>query len=169
MEDKMKEAHARRDEMRAMERVKKQEVFLAALSEWGTIKKSCALASLTYDTYKDWHAADYKFAERCTEARYTFAESLEELALERVTNPDKNRGSDVLLLGLLNANMPKKYRPQVQMSDESSKEIIKEWREASHTALKNQSAAPDGVDLPAPVEQTLAEILNNRPGKKIGE
>ena len=168
MEDKMKEAHARRDEMRAMERVKKQEVFLAALSEWGTIKKSCALASLTYDTYKDWHAADYKFAERCTEARYTFAESLEELALERVTNPDKNRGSDVLLLGLLNANMPKKYRPQVQMSDDASKELMHEWRRAAQEVAK-RSEVSDGVELPEPVEQTLAEILSARSGKKTEE
>jgi len=169
MEDKMREAHERRDEMRAIERGKKQEVFLAALSEWGTVKKSCQLSGVAHDTYKRWHADDWRFAQGCTEARYAFAESLEDIALERVTNPDKNRGSDVLLLGLLNANMPKKYRPQLQMSDESSKELIKEWREAAHEVAKSRSAAPTGVDLPEPVEQTLEEILSKRSGKKIEE
>ena len=122
MEDKMREAHERRDEMRAIERGKKQEVFLAALSEWGTVKKSCQLSGVAHDTYKRWHA-----------------------------------------------NMPKKYRPQLQMSDESSKELIKEWREAAHEVAKSRSAAPTGVDLPEPVEQTLEEILSKRSGKKIEE
>ena len=167
--DKMKEAHAGRDALREVERGKKQEVFLTALSEWGTLRKSLHLSQLAYDTYKKWHAQDYEFAKRCEEARFSFAEHLEGIALERVMNPDKNRGSDVLLLGLLNANMPKKYRPQVQMSDDASKELIHEWRKAAQEVAKHRESVPSETELPEPVEQTLAEILGSRSVKKTEE
>ena len=167
--DKMKEAHAGRDALREVERRKKQEIFLTALSEWGTLRKALHLSQLAYDTYKRWHAQDYEFAKLCEEARFAFAEYLEEIALERVLNPDKNRGSDVLLLGLLNANMPKKYRPQVQISDDASKELIHEWRRAAQEVAKQRSAVSSETELPEPVEQTLAEILSSRSSKKTEE
>jgi hypothetical protein len=167
--DKMKEAHEGREVLREVERRKKQEIFLTALSEWGTLRKALHLSKLAYDTYKTWHARDYKFAKLCEEARFAFAEYLEEIALERVLNPDKNRGSDVLLLGLLNANMPKKYRPQVQISDDASKELIHEWRKAAQEVAKHRSAVSSETELPEPVEQTLAEILGSRSSKKTEE
>jgi len=167
--DKMKEAHAGREVLREVARKKKQEIFLAALSEWGTLRKALHLSKLAYDTYKTWHARDYEFAKRCEEARFSFAETLEELALERVLNPDKSRGSDLLLIALLNANNPKKYRPQLQMSDESSKELINEWRKAAQEVAKQRSEVSDGVELPEPVENVLTEILNKRSSKKVDE
>ena len=96
--------------------------------------------------------------------KQSFAESLEAIALDRVKNPDKNRGSDVLLLGLLNANMPAKFRPRVAMDQDSAKELITEWRKASQAVLKNTpvvEGSPD-ADLPVSVEKTLAEILEKR-------
>lgn len=165
----MKEAHERRDALRAIDREKKQVVFLKALSEWGTLKKALALSQMAHETYKKWHASDYEFAKRCEEARFAFAETLEELALERVLNPDKSRGSDLLLIALLNANNPKKYRPQVQMSDESSKELINEWRKAAQEVSKRRIDVEENVELPEPVENVLAEILSKRSSKKVDE
>ena len=167
--DKMKEAHVGRDALREVERKKKQEIFLTALSEWGTLRKALHLSQLAYDTYKTWHARDYEFAKRCEEARFSFAEHLEGIALERVMNPDKNRGSDVLLLGLLNANMPKKYRPQVQMSDDTSKELIHEWRRAAQEVAKQRSVVSSETELPEAVEGVLEKILSDRSGKKTEE
>jgi hypothetical protein len=89
--------------------------------------------------------------------RQSFAESLEAIALERVKNPDKSRGSDVLLLGLLNANMPSKFRPSIAMDQDSAKELITEWRKASQAVSKDKS--PEEEPLPASVEDTLTEIL----------
>ncbi len=94
--------------------------------------------------------------------RQSFAESLEELALDRVRNPDKNRGSDVLLIGLLNANMPQKYRPQFAMSEDSAKELITEWRKAAKEVGKDRGEGTDEEKLPVTVEQTLSEILEKR-------
>jgi type IV secretory pathway VirD2 relaxase len=79
-------------------------------------------------------------------------------------NPDKNRGSDILLIGLLNANMPSKYRPQFAMSEDSAKDLIIEWRKAAKDVERVARPTKDGngAELPTSVEQTLAEILEKR-------
>jgi|TARA_R110000751_G_scaffold293800_1_gene401519 hypothetical protein len=138
----------------------RKRTFVRAIEEWGTVKKACEITKVTRGTYKEWHARDWEFAGAVSEARFSFAESLEGLALERVTNPDKNRGSDVLLLGLLNANMPQKYRPQISMNEDSARELIIEWRKASQVVKKDVPV--EEKELSAPVEQTLAEILTRR-------
>ena len=145
---------------RKEESAQRKKVFLAAFVEWGTVKKSCELAGVTTNAYKAWYTNDWEFAQAVAEARYSFAESLEDLALERVKNPDKNRGSDVLLLGLLNANMPKKYRPQVNVTSEDSNWMISEWRKV---AQEQKAQSPvEGPELSVPVEQSLSEILSRR-------
>jgi hypothetical protein len=149
-------AHQKQAELSAERKV----LFLATYEEWGTVKKACEIVGIKKTTYRHWHAHDWEFAQGIVEAKHTFAESLEELALERVRNPDKNRGSDVLLIGLLNANMPQKYRPQISMNEDSARELITEWRKASQ-AVKKEGPTEEG-ELSVPVEQTLAEILARR-------
>mgnify|MGYP003140936028 CR=1 FL=1 len=139
-------------------------IFLAAYEEWGTVKKGCEAAGVTRKAYEKWNERDPDFTRSVDLVRQSFAESLEAIALERVKNPDKSRGSDVLLLGLLNANMPAKYRPSVAVDQDSAKDLIREWRKASQAVLKNTpvvEGSPD-ADLPVSVEKTLAEILEKR-------
>jgi hypothetical protein len=138
----------------------RKRTFVSAIEEWGTVKKACEITKITRGTYKEWHAKDWAFAGAVSEARFSFAESLEELALDRVKNPDKNRGSDVLLIGLLNANMPQKYRPQISMNEDSARELIIEWRKASQVVKK--AGPSEEKELSAPVERTLEEILTRR-------
>jgi len=137
-------------------------IFLEAFEEWGTIKKGCEAAGVHRETYSWWHSTDPDFSKKVDLMRQSFAESLEALALDRVKNPDKNRGSDVLLLGLLNANMPAKYRPSVAMDQDSAKELITEWRKASQ-AVKKEGVSVD-EPLPVSVEDTLTEILARKKG-----
>lgn len=137
---------------------KKQQAFLVAYEEWGTIRKACEIAGITRAGLWHWQQ-DPEFARQADYARQSFAESLEGLALERVRNPDKNRGSDVLLIGLLNANMPQKYRPQFAMSEDSAKELILEWRKAAKEVNKGRV---EEEKLPVTVERTLSEILERR-------
>ena len=139
-------------------------IFLAAYEEWGTVKKGCEAAGVTRHAYGRWTQRDPDFMRSVDLMKQSFAESLEAIALDRVKNPDKNRGSDVLLLGLLNANKPAKFRPSVAMDQDSAKELITEWRKASQAVLKNTpvvEGSPD-ADLPVSVEKTLAEILEKR-------
>ena len=160
MEKKPSLIAGRSNKERKQDAVKRKALFLAAYEEWGTIKKSCELSGITRKTFKNWNYTDTEFSNDMAEAKRTFGETLEAIALDRVKNPDKNRGSDVLLLGLLNANMPAKYRPSIAMDQDSAKELITEWRKASQSVNKDKS--PEEEPLPASVEDTLTEILTRK-------
>ena len=159
MEEKEALVSGRSNTQRSLDAVKRKEVFLAAYEEWGTIRKACEIAGISRLSYGNWHK-DPEFAKRFDLMRQSFAESLEGLALDRVRNPDKNRGSDILLIGLLNANMPQKYRPQFAMSEDSAKELIIEWRKAAKEVGKDRGEEEER--LPVTVERTLSEILERR-------
>jgi hypothetical protein len=160
MKDKESLVSGRNNAQRSLDAARRKDIFLAAYEEWGTIRKACELTDITRDGYKNWQAGDPDFVRRLDHMRQSFAESLEGLALERVRNPDKNRGSDILLIGLLNANMPQKYRPQFAMSEDSAKELIIEWRKAAKEVGKNRGEETE--KLPVTVERTLSEILERR-------
>ena len=119
---------AEKREKNAEMRESRKRVLIATLEEYGTVRKACAVSGISRKTYDHWQKNDPEFSQSMDLARRSFAESLEELALDRVRNPEKGKGSDVLLLGLLNANMPHKFRPQLAMNEDSAKELIVEWR-----------------------------------------
>jgi hypothetical protein len=150
----------RTNEERSRDAAKRKEIFLSAYEEWGTVKKACEVAGISRMSYRNWEKADPEFVKHFDLMKQSFAESLEEIALQRVQNPDKNRGSDVLLLGLLNANMPQKYRPQVAINEDSAKELISEWRKASQVVKREGSEEEE--KLPVGVEKVLEEILEKR-------
>lgn len=132
--------------------------FLLAFEECGTISAACRMTGIARSGVKAWAAQDPEFAEELHAARLAFAEMLEGIALDRVRNPDKNRGSDVLLLGLLNANLPTKYRPQFAMSEDSAKDLIIEWRKAAQE-VKKEEPREEGGSLPEPLQAQVFEIL----------
>jgi hypothetical protein len=144
--------------------VKRKKVFLSAYEEWGTTRAACKAAGITRSAYNRWHSSDDVFAKDLDLVKLAFAESLEEEALTRIRNPDKGRGSDLLLITLMNANMAWKYRPQLAMSEDSAKELIVEWRRAARDVGRSPRPTRDenGAELPTSVEQTLSEILERR-------
>jgi hypothetical protein len=93
------------------------------------------------------------------QGRREFAEGLEGLALERVKNPDRGRGSDLLLIGLLNANWPAKYRPQVTMDQDSAREVLNEMKRWRKEGIVESGGV---TDLSPPVEKQLSDILDKR-------
>ena len=139
----------------------RQASFLRAYRKIGTRSGAFRVAKISKDTYEKWMKFEPDFMRAVSEARQEFGEYLEEVALERVKNPDKNRGSDVLLLGLLNANLPTKFRPQFAMSEDSAKDLIIEWRKAARSVSREEKAK-DPEALPVSVEKTLAELLEKR-------
>jgi len=145
----------------ALDREARKRILIATLEEYGTIRKACEVSGIPRKTYDVWNRDDPEFSQAMDLARRSFAESLEELALERVRNPEKGKGSDVLLLGLLNANMPHKFRPQLALNEDSAKELITEWRKAAKEVKRDKPAQDEAV-LNDDVEKTLAEILAKR-------
>jgi|TARA_R100000687_G_C6378113_1_gene131283 hypothetical protein len=136
-------------------------LFLKAFREIGTRSGAFRIAKISRKAYDVWISEDPDFMRLVANAQLEFGEYLEEIALERVKNPDKNRGSDVLLLGLLNANLPTKFRPQFAMSEDSAKDLIIEWRKAARDRA-HEEKVKEPEALPASVEKTLTELLEKR-------
>ena len=92
------------------------------------------------------------------EADFEFCEHLEQLALERVKMQDA-KSNPVLLITLLNANLPMKYRPTVVMADDTAKSVLSELRE-----LAKQSPVQEvTVEEQSALEQ-VQDILNEKGG-----
>jgi len=150
---------------RTQDKEKRKALFLAAYEEWGNVRGAVKAVQVGRPTYERWVREDPEFMRAVEKAKQAFGEYLEELALERVRNPDKNRGSDVLLLALLNANLPAKFRPQVALSEDSAKDLIIEWRQAAKAVRKEEERGDGSSPLPVSVEQTLSELLERRKGR----
>ena len=109
-----------------------QAYFLEKYAEVGNTTEAASLSNLTVDGVGNWIRNDVqRFRERFAIARRQYAEYLESLARKRVQTPSFNGriGSDVLLLGLLNANWPEKYRRDQVVGDDTGKEILATLKE----------------------------------------
>ena len=144
--------------LQAEGRVRAKEEFIRGYMVYGTVRNGCKAAKISRGTYYNWLESDKDFSEKVADAKQEFGEYLEGIALERVKNPDKGKGSDVLLIFLLNGTMPWKYRPQIAISEDSAKDLILEWRKAAQDVKAEAVSEP----LPAGVEQTLTELLDKR-------
>ena len=126
----------------------KQEAVLLAYKTCGTVQESCRIAGIDRWTHQNWLQEDALwYRERFGDAVEDFADSLEALAVDRVRNPASKTGGDILLIALLNAHKPNKYRPQ-QSINISVEESRQSWA-ALRTAVRQASEPPA---LPAPTE-----------------
>lgn len=113
-------------------RLERQERFLRLFVEHGTILGAAEAAGIARDTVGDWQRRDVEgFVARFQVARDTFADTLERKAFWRIEHPEGNRGGDVLLITMLNAHLPDKYRPNAVVSDETARETLRALREAA--------------------------------------
>lgn len=113
----------------------KHKAFLIAYGNMGSIAGAAESANIPVGTCYRWvnpgqgtYTGVQAFKEGFEKAKRAFGDTLEKLAWSRVTDPTGNRGSDVLLLALMNANMPEKYRPNVVLPDPVAKDILAEMR-----------------------------------------
>lgn len=104
----------------------KQEHFLTAFAELGTVSQAAMVAGCSRVTVYAWDKADAQdFKERWEHARHDFRESLEKMIMDRLISPQGNRGSDVLLMFKAKAEMPEKYRElPVIVTHDSARDLI---------------------------------------------
>ena len=111
-----------------------QQAFLKCLAIHGNVARAVAATnqvmvsgdrrgSLTRQTIYVW-LKDPSFHDQMQEALATFADGLESIAYDRITNPVGNKGSDVLLMFLLNGLKPSTYRQNVTNSNDSTRELL---------------------------------------------
>ena len=140
---------------------RRQTKFLEAYQETRSKSVSATYAGVTYRTVMKWQRDnEFGFTERLEDADFAFCEGLEQLALDRVRMQDA-KSNPVLLIALLNANLPEKYRPTVVMNDDTAKSVMSELRKLA----KETEKAPDveigeSTDIPA-IDQ-VSKILSEK-------
>lgn len=87
---------------------KTRKAFLLALSQGWSISRACRDAGISRQTYYDWSAAYPDFAADAEAAIESGTDKLEDIAMERASRPLD--GSDTLLIFLLKARRPGRYR-----------------------------------------------------------
>jgi len=132
-----------------------QTAFLAAYANTGNIREAAEAVGISSAAVAGW-ITDNKldFVPKYRHAQREYANYLESLARKRVENPTFNGriGSDVLMLGLLNANWPEKYRPKVVVQDETT--VVSLVRELRALGAATRNALP--VPEPAPSTESQA-------------
>ena len=106
----------------------RQDAFLAAYGECGSIRAACDASDVGRSTIDEWRRNDaHSFREKFTTANEIFREMLQDMAIERVKNQKPN-DNPVLLITLLNANWKEKYARNGQDGTSEMKEIMVEWK-----------------------------------------
>jgi len=106
----------------------RQDKFIAAFGEAGTIRGACTLSKTDRSTVADWRQRDVQnFKVRLETANELFREGLQDLAFARV-KLQKPDGNPVLIITLLNACWPEKYRRDTYRADDNAREMMIEWK-----------------------------------------
>ena len=132
----------------------RQSDFCEALGKLGSITKAASLAGVSRETIRLWERDDRSgFRQKLRDAHATYADMLESMALERVQNPEGNRGSDTLLIALNNANSEKWKGNQVSVVVEDSVLLALTSLQALDAATRATLPAPEVVEGEAVVEK----------------
>jgi hypothetical protein len=125
----------------------RQQAFLKAFGQLGTIRAAARTIGIHRSTVNLWLSTDlYSFKKRMDEAKEEYREYLEDLIHERLSNPQGNRGSDVLLMFREKAEWPEKYREEVKVLGVSAPlQMLDKLRELAARDIKAREAleAPD--------------------------
>jgi hypothetical protein len=133
----------------------RQQAFLLAYSQLGTILHAAKAVGIHRDTVNKWISADlYSFKKRMDLAHDDYCDWIQGIIRDRIANPQGNRGSDVLVMFAAKAEMPQKYREEVQVVGvEHSKLMLDKLRELAGKDLEKQAA----LETPA-VEAIYTEV-----------
>ena len=83
---------------------------------------------MSRNTVWSWQKNDiHGFAKKYEKGKEEFREYLQDIAVDRVKDQKPN-DNPVLLITLLNAHWPEKYRPGSTGADNAAKEIMSEWK-----------------------------------------
>lgn len=152
-----------------------QDAFLKTFAKVGTRSTACRAIGISTSQPSFWEQTDsLGFKARLALAEQAWGDHLEQVAFERIASPDKNRGSDLLLITLLNAYKPLRYKPAIVLSDNTLSETLEALRTIKrklrdHETKANQAQglldAPDAIEE---AEQLLASRLPPVKGQDEG-
>ena len=105
-----------------------QGAFLAAFGEVGSIRKACEASDVGRSTVSEWSKNDVNgFRLKIQVSREIWREKLQDIAFERIQSQKPN-DNPLLLITMLNADWPEKYRRDGQAAGLEVKEMMAEWK-----------------------------------------
>jgi|TARA_R100000306_G_scaffold19189_1_gene23267 hypothetical protein len=132
----------------------RQSTFLMAYAVAGSIRAAAESIGIIRDTVYTWVREDKNdFRSKFTAVKEDFREYLQDMAMDRV-KAQKPGDNPVLLITLLNAHWPEKYRPNTIVTDGTAKEVMAEWKQW----VKNSKKENTSLEVPAEVEEREAEL-----------
>ena len=133
--------------------VARQEKFLEAYNEYGTIKHACQRVGLRRETVNRWRREDVNgFASFFEGAKEDFAEEIEQTVFQRAMEPDC---PPVLQIFVLNGLKPDKYRPQTHVTDETAKDVMRELKTKFKGMKFDDTPSEDDVSVHEQAERIL--------------
>ena len=128
-----------------------QQAFLLAYSQCGTIAKAAEIIGIHRYTAFRWRQQDtFRFKDRMLDAQATYCDVLENKAHELAMNLDSNN-NPVMLITLLNANLPDKYRPNSVLPSEAMTDTLRAMKQAS----REHRRLADGSEV---TTETVTEV-----------
>ena len=146
---------------------RRQEAVLRGYEALGNLTAACESAGVSRRTADHWRRVDaLGFADRLANAQGGFGDRLEALAWDQVQRmkPGQN---PTLLICLLNATLPNKYRPAVQVDPVTARDTLAELRRLASTGTAAGDPPDDrGAAAVAEAERLLSTRATPAPGNR---
>jgi hypothetical protein len=140
-----------------------QEAFLAAYRHTSRVTHAARAVGVSVHAVDKWLSRDvYSFKKRMELARREYCDWVRQIIQERISSPQGNRGSDVLLMFEAKAVMPELYREEVKViGTEAPVRMLEMLKELGKKELEQQE---EQKALEAPeVEGEFREIRASGP------
>ena len=113
-----------------------QIAFLIAYAKCGTVLHAAEAAGVHEATAHNWKKVNhFRFKERMSMAHTSFSESLENKAFDLAMALEPGQNS-LILITLMNANNPDKYRPNAVAPSETMTETLQAMKQATREFKK---------------------------------
>ena len=141
------------------DKVEKQKLFLQAYRDVGTIRRACEILDISERIVYMWRK-DSAFQEEFKIAKRSFADSIENLAIQKVQELRPN-DNPILLITLLNGNRPDKYRPKNDQLDEDNLSTSNPLREIALEIAKDTELFDELQAVKKELEETKLLLEGN--------
>ena len=140
----------------------RQGAFIAAYGEVGSLRKAAEASRVPRATVISWVQRDtYGFKAKYEASREMFREYLQDIAVQRVKDQGP-KDNPVLLITLLNAHWPEKYRRDGNTVTDEVKEMMVEWKKwvrESRSSGKSQPAANEAEEAQRSAVDEVEKLL----------
>ena len=132
----------------AYDREKMKVLFLKEYAKSKTISSAVTKLKVSRDTVYEWFKQDPEFKQEFDDAKLAVGEGLESKAFQLIDNMVEkgDYGRPVLLITMLNAHLPERYK-QTDTTNDSSKQLISEFRKMAKDKKAKSKVVEQAEDI----------------------